>query len=457
MAHQKDMEMTGTNTANPTITTLPPPGVDNLMKAAPVAPTATLAVVEQLIRRHYSPAIAKAVRAGLGAIASLSLRERDHCLVLIYEGASGHGKSIVLRTMMPDRPATEKHLLRMDDFTKAAFVSHAAKVSAETLEQHDLLPRVRDKVMLTKELAPLFGEEETRLRDKFATLTSVLDGNGLQSSSGVHGMRGYVGRYVFNWLGATTPIPERTHRVMAQLGNRILLYSINGRPKTEEELMDFAANYAGNSAVEECQHIVNDFIEGHFRRHPVESVGPATIAFPEHVLLQLVRYARLIACGRIELENDGGEFVAKEAEGPERIILLLQTLARGLALADGRTAVNAADLDIIRHITFSSLPPKRRALLQALVAAGGSLDSGQVEKELGVSRPTARRRMQELGATAIAVYAQGMEGTSPPAKIALAEEWRWLLSTNPTSGGLAAPPERNSPLCEGGPKRDLPS
>src|SRR5262249_20359854 len=158
----------------------------------------------------------------------------DNCLALVYEGSSGKGKSVIVRMLMPDRPTTKAALCRVDDFTPASFVSHAANRTEAQLKKIDLLPKVAGKTMLTKELAPLFQDNEKEQRQNFARLTSVLDGNGYVTTSGVHGSRGYEGRYLFNWLGATTPIPTHTYRVMAQLGNRMLFYGITGDEPTEE-------------------------------------------------------------------------------------------------------------------------------------------------------------------------------------------------------------------------------
>ena len=157
-----------------------------------------------VVREHYGEDIWQAIKVAIAVIASLSLKGRDNCVVLVYEGASGRGKSITIRLVMPDRPSTEQFLSRQDDFTPAAFVSHAANRKKTQLEAIDLLPRIKNKVMLTKELAPLFRDDEKEQRQNFARLTSVLDGNGYTTSSGTHGTRGYTGSYLFNWLGATT-------------------------------------------------------------------------------------------------------------------------------------------------------------------------------------------------------------------------------------------------------------
>src|SRR5258708_2692122 len=103
------------------------------------------------VRKHYREEHAMAVQAGLAVIASLSLKNRDNCLVLVYEGGAGRGKSIVVRLLSADRESTREFLHRVDDFTPASFVSHAANQTAKKLTEIDLLPKLRNKVMMTKE------------------------------------------------------------------------------------------------------------------------------------------------------------------------------------------------------------------------------------------------------------------------------------------------------------------
>jgi hypothetical protein len=408
----------------------------------------TLENVAQIVRKHYGEDIWQAVKVAIGIIASLSLKGRDNCVVLIYEGASGRGKSITIRLVMPNMP-TDQFLLRVDDFTPASFVSHAANRKKTQLEAIDLLPRIKDKVMLTKELAPLFRDDEKEQRQNFARLTSVLDGNGYMTSSGTHGRRGYDGSYLFNWLGATTPVPDRTFRVMAQLGNRILFYEIASDEWTEDDLMEFAQKYGTTDAVKDCNKAVNLLVEAHFRAHPVNSVEPQRIAIPDEVMLEIVRYGKLIAYGRVEvLRNIYDDVSEAEApEGPQRVILLLQCIIRGLALAEGRMNVTLDDLKPIRHIAFSSIPRKRRELLRALLVAEGSISSSEAEKALGVSRGTAINRMKELAATQIVVFTRGSEQTSTSGKIELAEEWRWLLDETPLkqNGDVCGEPSDTTP------------
>jgi hypothetical protein len=265
----------------------------------------------------------------------------------------------------------------------------------------------------------------------------------------MHGSRGYTGRYVFNWVGATTPIHDRTHRVMAQLGNRILFHEVAGEEPSEEDLLKFAKSYGANDAVKECNKTVNDFIEQHFQRSPSESVEPDSIRIPEELLREIIHYAKLIGAGRVEVNiaQFSGEVETGAAEGPHRVILLLQTLARGLALVERRSEVTEDDLGVIRHIAFSTIPMRRRELLRALLAAGGTMNAGQVELALGVSRPTALSRMEELAATGIAKFTPGNSSTSTPAVITLEPEWGWLkdesLAPQSSSGRAESTEETN--------------
>ena len=58
----------------------------------------SLAKVLATIKHHYREEIALGAKACLGAITSLSLRNRDHCLALVLEGGSGKGKSVIVRS-----------------------------------------------------------------------------------------------------------------------------------------------------------------------------------------------------------------------------------------------------------------------------------------------------------------------------------------------------------------------
>lgn len=404
-----------------------------MIEAVPVSEGETkksaLEELKEQVSSEYGDEIAVAVHAGLGVIASLSLQKRDHCLVLVYVGASSGGKSTVTRMFFPLNSRLNRFLHRVDVFTPASFVSNASNRKEEALLKIDLLPKIRGKTMVTKELSALFGEKEDGLIKTFGTLTTVLDGNGLKTSSGTHGERGYEGNYCFNWIGATTPVPKRVHSCMSQCGNRILFYRLPVPETSDEKLLEFAERSGTGTDINKHSKLCNEFVEEHFKRFPVDTVDPKAFGFPKCLRLQLIKLARLIAKGRVLVEKATDSFETGVEEAPHRLILLLNTFVYGLALVAGRKHVTEEDIAILRHVAFSSLPDHRSNLLKALIDAKGCISSTNTSKALGVSRNTAKEHMGELAATGLALFEEGDASEQKPALLRLAKEWEWLLGS----------------------------
>ncbi len=193
--------------------------------------------VEKEVTEHFGERALQMVKAGFATIATLALQIYQPTS-LIYVGASGSAKTTVCSLLTPDsdHKGLKKWVVRVDKFTPASFVTHASNVKKEKLKDIDLLPKIKDRCLITKELAPLFRGKETDLQDNFSILISVLDGKGYVSTSGVQGMRGYEGDISFSWLGATTPLSNQVHKIMAQLGTRLVFYNTDGEEKTIDEL-----------------------------------------------------------------------------------------------------------------------------------------------------------------------------------------------------------------------------
>lgn len=398
------------------------------------------------VRKHYGDEIAMANKAGLALVGSHSLMQREHCLSLIYVGAAGKGKSISVDLLKSDRTTTENYLYRVDNFTPASFVSHAANKNPAQLAKIDLLPKVKDKTMLTKELSPLFRGDIKDMTKNFSTLTAILDGKGYLTQSGAQGKRGYNGEHLFNWIGATTPFGDQLYKLMGQLGNRMYFYEIVPVDLQVEDLIEYAMQDNTESNFKECNKLVNDFVEGHFARYPLKTIDQSSILKPINAIEQLVHYAEFISHGRAEVTADQfGGYQRVEPEGPHRIINSLKYLTMGSALCDERFNISAVDdLPMIRHVAFSSIPDRRRKLLRAVLLRGGSMTSADAERSLDVSRPTALEWFKELAATKIVSLQPGDQKASAPAVITLAAKWNWLLDGQ--SATSAPKPTGTDPL-----------
>ena len=248
----------------------------------------------------------------------------------------------------------------------------------------------------------------------------------------MRGQRGYKDSIIFNWLGATTPLPPATHRLMSQLGTRLLFFEVPVTQPTEEELLAYAASDDAGDAEVECQRTVNWFLEEFFRSHPVGSVDPTTIAFPRPLLAQLVRWARFLVAARAEVKSektatDWEPVAAMPPEGPFKVINYLKELARGHALVHGRTEVSEEDVALVADVAISSIPGHLRPIIRELRSTG-RVTSRRCEEVCRVSRPTARRYLKELAVLGVCDRTQGNQAENEPDSACLSAQFQWLYS-----------------------------
>jgi hypothetical protein len=104
------------------------------------------------------------------------------------------------------------------------------------LKEIDMLPKIRNKLFLTPELAPTFAARDEDLIQILGIMTRVLDGHGYESDSGAHGHRGYNEKMMFVWVGAAVDIPYKVHKYLGTLGpNLYFLRLPKSERKTEDE------------------------------------------------------------------------------------------------------------------------------------------------------------------------------------------------------------------------------
>jgi hypothetical protein len=253
---------------------------------------------------------------------------------------------------------------RSDRFTPASFVSQAANRTTEELRNVDLLPRIKDRVLLTPELAPIFRGKDDEITSTFSIITRVLDGQGLQTDSGTHGQRGYAGPHLFAWIGCTTPFAERVWKVMSQLGSRLFfLVMETGRNVTVEDLLAASARPSYQDRLAACRAAVQEVLHTVFE----EAGGPRAVPWqadsddPE-AREWVARFAPLLAAMRSlpveERDGPAGDALYRpgEPEAPYRAQAVLTNLARGRALVHGRRQVTMADVPLIAAVTTSSMP-----------------------------------------------------------------------------------------------------
>jgi len=382
------------------------------------------------VARHY-PGLEKALDGLLSVFGSMALGGRTKPLSLIFETVSGYGKTAVVQMAFPlQGRGLDQFVYRSDKFTPKSFVSHAANVKRTTLSSVDLLPRLSNKVLLTKELAPIFRGREDDLRENFSTLISVLDGKGFTSDSGTHGRRGYQQPILFNWIGATTPLPASTHRLMSQLGTRLLFYEVAAVAPTEDELVAYAQRDEAEAAEKESQRAVNGLLLAMFQAHPVNSVAPNSIGIADHLMRDLVRWAQFLVAARAEMhfEKDISNWepvAAMPPEGPWKVVNYFKDLARGRAIVHDRTEVDSADIGLLGHVAVSSMPGHLRPVVRKLREVS-QIATPAVEGLCRVTAPTARSYLKQLDLLGIVQVTKGSPSSNQPDTAEFTPLYRWL-------------------------------
>jgi hypothetical protein len=319
-----------------------------------------------------------------------------------------------------------------DSFTPASFVSHASNVRREELANVDMLPRIRFRTLIVRDLASIFGAKEDELLKTIGILTRALDGEGLETDSGVHGKRGYKGDWLFMLLARTTPIPPRVFKVMGTLGSRLFFLALHSKRKSHEQLMSQNRGIARQEKERTCREATDAFLRSLWAANP-GGIEWDKNGDPDNCLRVVARCAQLLAAlrGAIQMwPSDHDSTVSHSApviEQPDRINCLLCNLARGHALLCGRRQLAPEDLAPVVEVTFDSATTIRSKVFRGLLENGGTLKTAQVEKLLRCSNPTALKEMEALSVLGVADKTEPVPGHSGQ-ELQLSDEFQWFAS-----------------------------
>lgn len=289
------------------------------------------------------------------------------------------------------------------------------------------------------DLAPTFSAREEDLTKNVGVLTRILDGQGYESDSGTHGHRGYTGDYRFSLLAATTPLTAAAWRTMARLGNRILVLDVGSEQVATDDLV---ASMRGEVSYQENVRACTEAVGGLLLRLWKDTGGYGSIqwdstADDESLLTVIALVAQwVVRCrGTVTLEADGESYSTVHVESPYRLVNGLYSMAKGHAVAAGRTVLAREDVQFAVRVALDSMPVDRRRLVRALIAStDGQLTTAVAATSLDQSRPTARKAMAELDALGAVSF---QEGKGQIISFAESEMWlseeafRWVTSRLP--------------------------
>lgn len=357
--------------------------------------------VISLVEKTY-PGLGETARMVLAGAATTRL-ERQHPLSIILIGGPSSGKTTLLipLTRGAKDTALKQSVLRLDDFTPAALVSHAANRKSEDLAKIDLLPRMAGKCVITKEMAPMFTGHEDDLMKKFAVFASILDGEGYISGSGCHGQRGYSERIVFTLMGAVTPdvLSKKVYSSMNAVGPRFCFWEIPPRNLDAEKWL--GPNEERRAAEQKTSDAIQEFLEELFGK-----IQPGSVTRNEFVLTEEFRKAlSSIAILMVRLRAKSSPMDEEEPrqtsiESPERAYRYLEQITFGSALLDERREIAPEDLRLALKVAVSSGIPVLRRIIGIFLDSDHSRTVHDLYVRLGINSDTAMkyaRFLQELG------------------------------------------------------------
>lgn len=377
----------------------------------------------QTIETNF-PDLLPAAESALSIVTQFLIKDITNPFALVFVDVPSSGKTIAINFFDKIPELTYP----TDKFTPASFVSNAANVKKKDLADVDLLPRIQYRMFLIRDFATLFSKRDDDLNELLGTLTRVLDGEGLNTDSGVHGQRQYVGEYLFMMLGASTPIPPKVWKLMGNLGSRLFFLGTNSRDKSDQELVEQVSGMSFKAKEVVCQEATRNLLYTLWNAYP-DGIEWDKNADNKEILATIVRCSKLLANlrGVINVWRDEFEntytYQAPVIERPDRINQLLTNFARGHAIACGRTQISLDDLRPIIAVILDSAQYTRSKLFKALIARRGAMRTTDVESELKLTKPTALARMKELELLGVCDLTELGEH-----EITLRPEFEWFVS-----------------------------
>jgi Mn-dependent DtxR family transcriptional regulator len=390
--------------------------------------------LEEIFNQNFDDDKFRILKVCLAVKAQMLIEGITLPFFLIVIGRPSGSKTTILGCIevLPD-------CIKTYNITAKSFVSHVANTKKEDLEgKIDLLPRIKDKTLITPELGTMFSEREDKLLSTLGILTSILDGKGYRSESGVHGSRGYDDDHYFTWIGAIPNLSDHLLKTLGNLGPKIYFLDLNDKELADEEEAQkileaiTGKNYAERLAEAQqqtkvCWNVIESYVrqngkikwdEGKNDAKTIEKIVSCAILLSK--LRVPIHYERSFFEKGVQMEVGNREF-------PSRAATSLINIARGHAVTYGRNYLMEDDLEVVFYVALSSAFKNRARGLRALLENGGEINTQQIMEQLKVSRQTALNIIRELVAVEIAEISSQTGTTKPISVLRLREYFRWML------------------------------
>ena len=352
------------------------------------------------------------------------------------------GRASSLKTAGIEALRNTPGTLYTDIFTAKAFVSNSTAVSKDKLKDIDLLPKIKDKLFLVSELSAQFTKKEEEVQEILGIFTRLADGHGLRTDTGAHGSRGYGDTY-FNMIGADVDIPYKVYKLLGYLGPKLYFLRLPKTDKKEDEYLTEMFHDEYPVRFEKVRTALNEYLnvfmscpDMELEKGSILSRIPWSKNDDKYTSRLIVRLAILLSHLRAVVTTFGDTYgkggtdyayATTQREDPSRAITQLRNLARGSALAQGRTNLTIQDIPLIIKVALSTAPIDRVNVFNLLITHNGKLTTTIIEASLNMSDQTARRTMTELKAIELVDFSI-TTASNHELEMNLKDTFKWFLT-----------------------------
>jgi hypothetical protein len=342
-----------------------------------------------------------------------------------------------------------------DSFSAKSMVSHSTAVKKEKLAKIDMLPKIKNKFLLTPELSPTFAKKDDDLIEILGILTRILDGHGYESDTGAHGHRGYNEPIMFVWAGAAVDIPYKVHKYLGTLGPKLYFLRLPSNSHSEADYYNNLDKDFGDKLdkirvalfdylqwFEYCPDVIDDLDGEMNRKSDLQKMRWAFKKNEELPKRYIIKLAILLSHlrGVVTTWGDTSDsqgldyaYALAIVEDPSRAITQLMNLARGHALSQGRNYITLQDIPLVIKVVFSTASHERVRIFELLIEHQGKLSTSIITESLNTSNNTAKRTMAEFRAVGL-VNLRNVKtptetgGAVVEKQITLKDDFDWFLS-----------------------------
>jgi DNA-binding transcriptional ArsR family regulator len=349
-------------------------------------------------------------------IFSLYQHEPDmDALRIVYSAVAAHflpGPLVWVFDVAPPSSGKTKKLVPLEKAAGAHIISNVTPrtfLSGYANTDHSLLNKIKNGILVWKDFSQLLALSKNDKASVLADLREIYDGL-IQKSYGTGETKRWEGRITL--VAAATPDLDNHYSIFQTLGERFLQVRSHrpGGVRAGEAAIK-SGNLEGNAEIQAA--VSSLFIDICKRDHE----QPQLTDSDTHLIANLAEFC---VRGRTHVPREGYTkevIYMPEPEASPRLAQQFAQLARGSALLEGRSAVNAVDLALVRRVMMDSIRKDRRDILDALVECGTTLSSVTLAKQTGLSQTTTYRRLEELRGMELVEFEDGAgRGTSVDAR-----------------------------------------